>query len=403
MSILFGHPSGTPFAYHCALAHFEAARLESFCVPWMPSPALLRLLRLIPPTRSAVERLSRRYFPPLAEAPKTPGRLGEMRRLVARSLGYNNGRLAIEANEWLMRTMARHCERPRITAVHAYEDCSLWQFREAKRLGKACIYDMPIGYHAAWESKEKELNRKYADWLPFRKADTGTQVSPGHKREEMELADLVFAPSRFVADTILEFHPDKTIAIAPYGIDDVAERDFSEHEVRESITFLFVGQCSTRKGVPLLIQAWEAARLDQARLELVGTWTMAPERKRRLPPGCFWNGPISRQRLHKCYGNADVFVLPTNFEGRALAACEALGCGLPVLTTQESGVSDLIDETCGRIIPADILEALIEGLRWFSANRHTLQDLRKGALAKAKQSSWQMYRGKVTAAVQSYS
>src|SRR5580704_6638843 len=108
MSVLFGHPSGAPFAHHCALAHFEAARLESFCVPWMPSPATLRLLRSIPPIRSAVERLSRRYFPPLAKAPKTQGRLSEMRRLIARSLGYNNERLAIDANEWLMRTMARH-------------------------------------------------------------------------------------------------------------------------------------------------------------------------------------------------------------------------------------------------------------------------------------------------------
>ncbi len=403
MSILFGHPSGAPFAHHCALAHFEAARLENFCVPWMPSPATLRLLRSISPIKSPVERLSRRYFPPLAKAPKTQGRLSEMRRLIARSLGYNNERLAIEANEWLMRTMTRHCERPRITAVHAYEDCSLWQFRKAKRLGKACIYDMPIGYYAAWQSKEQELNRKYADWLPSRQADTETQVSPEHKREEMELADLVFAPSRFVADTILEFHPDKTIAIAPYGMDDFVERDFAAHEARETITFLFVGQCSVRKGVPLLIQAWDEARLDQARLELIGTWTLAPEKKKQLPPGCFWSGPVSRPQVQEYYENADVFVFPTNFEGRALAACEALGCGLPVLTTQESGISDLIDETCGRIAPADILEALIESLRWFSANRHKLPNLRKGALAKAKRSSWQMYRRQVTAVVRSYS
>jgi glycosyltransferase involved in cell wall biosynthesis len=369
----------------------------------MPSPATLRLLRSIPPIRSAVERLSRRYFPPLAKAPKTQGRLSEMRRLIARSLGYNNERLAIDANEWLMRTMARHCENPRITAVHAYEDCSLWQFKKAKRLGKACIYDMPIGYYAAWQSKEQELNRKYADWLPSWKANTRTQVSPGHKREEMELADLVFAPSQFVADTILEFHPDKTIAVAPYGLDDFAERDFAAHEARETITFLFVGQCSVRKGVPLLIQAWDEARLDQARLDLVGTWALAPERKKQLPPGCFWSGPVSRPQVQEYYENADVFVFPTNFEGRALAACEALGCGLPVLTTQESGISDLIDETCGRIAPADILEALIESLRWFSENRHNLQHLRKGASAKAKQSSWQMYRRQVTAVVQSYS
>ena len=46
-----------------------------------------------------------------------------------------------------MRTMARECHRSTVKAVHAYEDCSLWQFLEAKRLGKACIYDMPICYY----------------------------------------------------------------------------------------------------------------------------------------------------------------------------------------------------------------------------------------------------------------
>ena len=45
-----------------------------------------------------------------------------------------------------MRTMARECHRSTVTAVHAYEDCSLWPFMEAKRLGKACVYDLPTCY-----------------------------------------------------------------------------------------------------------------------------------------------------------------------------------------------------------------------------------------------------------------
>ena len=50
-----------------------------------------------------------------------------------------------------MRTMARECHRSTVTAVHAYEDCSLWPFIEAKRLGKACVYDLPTCYYPAWE------------------------------------------------------------------------------------------------------------------------------------------------------------------------------------------------------------------------------------------------------------
>jgi len=38
----------------------------------------------------------------------------------------------------------------------------------------------------------------------------------------MDLADLVLAPSAFVRDTIAEFHPDKHVALASYGVDAVA-------------------------------------------------------------------------------------------------------------------------------------------------------------------------------------
>src|SRR5580700_6520297 len=132
MSILFGHPTGNPNSHHAAFAHFEAGRLESFCVSWMPSAMSLRLLDRIKPFRSMTQRLSRRHFPPLTKAPKIQGRAGEFRRLLIRAAGWGGDRLSNEANEWVMRTMTRECRRPGVTAVHAYEDCSLWQFVEAK-------------------------------------------------------------------------------------------------------------------------------------------------------------------------------------------------------------------------------------------------------------------------------
>ena len=118
-----------------------------------------------------------------------------------------------------MRTMKRECHRKSVTAVHAYEDCSLWQFEEAKRLGKGCIYDMPIGYYPAWEQTQAELARCYVDWLPAGGLPSLRYVRPAQKRREMELADLVIVPSTFVKKTIEEFHTDKRVAYAPYGVD----------------------------------------------------------------------------------------------------------------------------------------------------------------------------------------
>ena len=215
VTVLFGHPTGNPNSHYAALAHFEAHQLEAFCVSWMPSPLTIQLLEHIAPLRPMAHRFGRRRFPALAGAPKIQGRLGETRRLITRGLGCGDEALSYEANDWLMRTMRRECRRAGVRAVHAYEDCSLWQFQEARRLGKACIYDMPIGYYPAWEDTQAELARKFVDWLPTAGLPTSRYVRPEQKHQEMELADLVLAPSTFVAETVRAFHPNKALALTP--------------------------------------------------------------------------------------------------------------------------------------------------------------------------------------------
>ena len=397
MSILFGHPTGSPFSHHAALAHLEAGRLECFCVPWMPSQTTLRALERIKPLRPMIQRLSRRHFPPLAEAHKVQGRVGELRRLLIRASGWGDDRLTNEANDWLMRTMTRECRRSNVTAVHAYEDCSLWQFVEAKRLGKACIYDMPIGYYPAWERTRTALAKKYADWLPA--GGPSQRVRREQKCKEMELADLLLVPSNFVANTVREYFPHRAVAIAPYGVDLVGWPPASARAPRDVITFLFAGQCSLRKGIPLLMEAWRAADLKRARLLLVGPWQLAEAKKKQLPRGCRWTGPVSSKQLRSFYHDAEVFVFPTNFEGRALVVGEALASGLPVLTTYASGADDMVDETSGRILAPDNLDSLVEGLRWFDQNRNRLPELSRAARVNAERCSWEQYRQRVTEAV----
>jgi starch synthase len=397
MAILFGHPTGSPFAHHAALAHFEAGQLDAVCVPWMPSRAILRVLKQVRPLRAAAGRLSRRHFSPLADVPKVQGRLGELKRLTIRALGVANGNLPNEANEWLMRTMARECRRRSVSAVHSYEDCSLRQFVEAKRLGKACIYDLPIGYYPSWERMHAQLASQYADWMPD---PTALQrVNPEQKRREIELADMVLVPSNFVANTVRHFHAKTPIALAPYGVDLSEWPSRTRCRSTEIITFLFVGQCSIRKGIPLLLEAWRAAGLKGARLELVGPWLLAENKKREFPPRTRWQGAVSTDELRHHYQNADIFVFPTNFEGRALVVGEASASGLPVLTTDASGAGDFVDNGSGKIAPANDLDALVEELRWFSRHRDRLPQLSRAARLSAERCTWAQYRTRVTAAV----
>lgn len=396
MSVLFGHPSGSPFSHHAALAHFEEGRLEAFCVPWMPSRFTVGMLRNASVLRPLAERFARRRFEPLANAPLIQGRGGEFRRLAVRALGWGDEGLSYEANDWLMRTMARESRRASVTAVHSYEDCSLWQFEAAKRSGKACLYE---SFYPAWETEQADLAKRFSDWLPDGGVPPNPHARPAQKRREMELADLVLAPSRFIEKTILGRHPGKKVARVAYAVDREFWSPSTEPREDRPLRFIYAGQASLRKATPLLLAAWNAAGLPNAELELVGQWQLAEAKRLTLPAGAIHIPPCSSEALRARYRAADAFVFPPYFEGFGLVLLEAMACGLPVIASEASGGPDVVTPNFGRLIRPGDLEALVESFRWFAANRDRLPAMGRLARAATERFSWENYRHELNRAV----
>lgn len=365
-------------------------------------PETLRVLGCFPGLEEVTRRLERRYFAPLASAPKVQGRPGEWARLIQRLLGDSGDVLADKGNDWLMRAMRRQCQRRDVTAVHAYEDCSLSQFEEAKRRGKACFYDMPIGYYPAWQQIQQELCRNYSDWLPAVSPSVKSEARIKQKCEELKLADLTLVPSSFVEATIRKFEPLKTIARAPYGVDLDFWRAPPRTESGGPLRFIYAGHMSLRKGTPLLIEAWKQAGLRDAELELVGPWHLAEHQRRRLPDTIKHTPACSREVLRNLYRAADAFVFPSYFEGLGMVLLEALACGLPAIASESTGAVDVLTSACGRIVPTGNTEALVEGLRWFSQDRDRLPMMRLAARRRAEAFTWERYRTCLTEAVASY-
>ena len=99
------------------------------------------------------------------------------------------------------------------------------------------------------------------------------------------MADLTLVPSRYVEATIREFYPYKDIAVAPYGVNLEFWTPGPINKPTGPLRFIFAGQVSLRKGVPLLIEAWSKAKLRDAELVLVGSWKLADSKRRSLPRG----------------------------------------------------------------------------------------------------------------------
>ena len=206
--------------------------------------------------------------------------------------------------------------------------------------------------------------------------------------EEMELADLVLAPSRFVEATIKVHFPDKPVALATYGVDADFWRPGPEPRPAGPLRFIFAGQISIRKGIPGLIDAWQKAALPDAELELVGSWHLADAKRRSLPAGIRHRPACAPAALREFYRAADLLVFPSYYEGFGLVVVEAMSTGLPVLASDATIAPDVVKPDCGRVTPLGDVEALVEGLRWFSTHRDAI-----AAMGQAARIGLSMRRG----------
>lgn len=116
---------------------------------------------------------------------------------------------------------------------------------------------------------------------------------------------------------------------------------------REEVELLFVGSLISRKGVNILIEAIERLKGEEVifRLKIAGDGPerFNLERKAKeleiLDSVNFMGYIPDPSRLFKLYRNADIFVLPTFSEGFPRVLYEAMGSGLPIITTPVSGIS----------------------------------------------------------------
>ncbi|MFJ4198325.1 glycosyltransferase [Streptomyces sviceus] len=138
-------------------------------------------------------------------------------------------------------------------------------------------------------------------------------------------------------------------SVIPNGIDTERFRPAAADTVRAGLLpgvgpgvplVVCVGRLCRQKGQDVLLRAWDTVlrRVPQARLVLVGD---GPERdvlRERAPESVLFAGAVAD--AVPWYRAADLVVLPSRWEGMALAPLEAMACGRPVVMTDVDGARE---------------------------------------------------------------
>ena len=112
------------------------------------------------------------------------------------------------------------------------------------------------------------------------------------------------------------------------------------------LSLLYVGKIWEKKGVGCLLNAIDQVKIPEKKLSLclVGGHNDAAEYQRftQQAAACStaveFAGRLETHELVRAYQNADIFVLPSYFEGLPLVVVEALACGCRVVVSDLPGI-----------------------------------------------------------------
>jgi len=225
------------------------------------------------------------------------------------------------------------------------------------------LYGTPIVYTVRGTSVDAEAGVESASAGP---------VGRLKKRiERFLVADLNYSTVISVnRDFIERFgHCHDDIRFLPNGVD---VQKFAAPPPEDATDFLFVGRLAGKKGVDDLLEAFALVHDShpEATLTIVGEGPLKADFERqakRLGLGnvVSFEGHVPYEEIERVYAAADVFVLPSEWEGHPRVMLEAWASSRPLVGTAVEGIEEFVraDET-GWLVPFDAPEILADRLRW---------------------------------------
>jgi teichuronic acid biosynthesis glycosyltransferase TuaC len=180
----------------------------------------------------------------------------------------------------------------------------------------------------------------------LRRRAIGLGVAPGNVTAILNGCDFsIFRPG------------DRAAARRKLGVDPAAE------------LLVCVGRISIPKGSAELTDAVISLSASHPRLRVAmigdGDYRSVLEAKAAaagIADSFLFPGRLSSGQIAEWLAASDLFCLPSHSEGCPNVVVEAIACGRPVVATDVGGIPELVDQSCGILVPVRDSRKLHEGL-----------------------------------------
>lgn len=199
------------------------------------------------------------------------------------------------------------------------------------------------------------------------------------------------ALSDVIRDSVVDLYklPRENIPVVFNGTDlakCILKTDYAYGDV---FTFLHIGRFAPEKNHAMLLRAFKTfhSRYPNAKLQLIGDGEKRGEMEKYVTDNCLTDSVEFlgiQSDVHTFLQLADVFVLPSIYEGIPLTLTEAMGTGLPIIATRVGGIPDmLVNEESALLIDVDE-QALVDAFEEMYFDKELRNSLGINALRRAK-------------------
>ncbi len=196
--------------------------------------------------------------------------------------------------------------------------------------------------------------------------------------QNLALADVIFAPSRFLADVFRNNGFDHGgFRLGHYGLEAGRVTRAAVARPRSPLRIGFCGILSPWKGPDLVVDAVRGSGLD-CRLTIHGRLEEAMFQEyidslvasAEGDPRIRFAGGYSEEQISEVFAEMDVLVVASTwYENTPLVVFEAFAAGVPVLVADLGGMSEMVTERNGLVFEAGSVESLRAQLRRIATDR----------------------------------